>query len=41
MSAAKFLGVDFIQEVVSCKRAVENIFLKLMLLLNLEEKTPK
>ena len=23
MSAAKFLGVDFIQEVVSCKRAVE------------------
>lgn len=31
MSASKFLDLPFIQEVVSCKRSVENIFLKLML----------
>lgn len=41
ISAAKFLDLPFIQEVVSCKRAVENIFQKLMLLLNLVEKMPK
>ena len=28
MSAAKFLGVDFIQEVVSCKRVIEKYFPK-------------
>ena len=41
MSAADFLDLPFIQEVVSCKRAVENIFLKQMLLLNLVEKMQK
>ena len=37
MSAAKFLGVDFIQEVVSCKRAVEKYIPKTDVVIELGE----